>query len=255
LTLRKFRPRTYSQINESRRGDNVKRSKTLWRGVGIVAGVVVALAAWRYGVLSPAAAEIDAHVGGATPAATAEAAPARAAPGPEERRLDLDALRRSLAGRPDADAEVARIVAFARFRDRIAAYGNSRNSLPSAERAALARSILDELPEHVARNEIVPVQAEALSAALLVDTGSDAATRDAAIQSMRAQWDAYAQQSVGPSPAQDPRYLAYAQQSRDIVQQVQASVSDPDEQQRVIGQRLQTLRVQLFDSAASPGAH
>jgi phospholipase C accessory protein PlcR len=233
----------------------VKRSRALWRGVGIVAGVAVALAAWRYGLLSQAATRIDARSGGVTLAAAAGSAPAWNAPGPEERRLDLDALRRSLASRPDADAEVARIVAFARFRDRVAAFGNSRNSLPAAERAALARSILDELPEHVARNEIVPVQAEALSAALLVDAQSDTATREAAIQSMRAQWDAYAQQSVGPSPAQDPRYVAYAQQSRDIIQQVRANVSDPDQQQRVIGQRLQALRVQLFDSAASPGAH
>ncbi len=233
----------------------MKRSRALWRGVGIVAGVAVALAAWRYGTLSQAATPGEARGGGATSVATAGPAPAWNAAGPEERRLDLVALRRSLASRPDADAEVARIVAFARFRDRVAAYGNSRNSLPAAERAALARLILDELPEHVARNEIVPVQAEALSAALLVDTQSDTATREAAIQSMRAQWDAYAQQSVGPSPAQDPRYVAYAQQSRDIVQQVQASVSDPDQQQRVIGQRLQALRVQLFDSAVSPGAH
>ena len=148
-----------------------------------------------------------------------------------------------------------RIVAFARFRDEVAAYGDRRNSLPQAERTALARRILDELPDHVARNEIVPVQAEALSAALLTDTEVDPATRSAAIRSMRAQWDAYAQQTVGPSPAQDPRYLAYEQQSRDVVRQVQASVPDPDQQQTVIAQRLQALRVQLFDGASPSGAH
>ncbi|MCW0091870.1 phospholipase C accessory protein PlcR, partial [Burkholderia pseudomallei] len=46
------------------------------------------------------------------------------------------------------------------------------------------------------------------------------------------------------------RYLAYARQSRDIVAQVQASVPDPDQQQAVIAQRLQALRVQLFDQAS-----
>ena len=99
------------------------------------------------------------------------------------------------------------------------------------------------------------MQAEALSAALLTDTEVDPATRSAAIRSMRAQWDAYAQQTVGPSPAQDPRYLAYEQQSRDVVRQVQASVPDPDQQQTVIAQRLQALRVQLFDGASPSGAH
>ena len=147
-----------------------------------------------------------------------------------------------------------RIVAFARFRDEVAAYGDRRNSMPQAERAALAHRILDALPDHVARNEIMPVQAEALSAALLTDTEADP-RRGAAIRSMRAQWDAYAQQTVGPSPAQDPRYRSYEQQSRDVVRQVQASVPDPDQQQAVIAQRLQALRVQLFDGASSSGVH
>ncbi|MBN3824360.1 phospholipase C accessory protein PlcR [Burkholderia sp. Ac-20384] len=237
----------------------MKKNRALWRRTGAIAAIGVAVVAiWRYEAATPAqAASTD------TPAATASAQPGAAdtfgagaaTPGPEERRLDVDALRRSLAARPDADAEVKRIVAFARFRDEVAAYGDRRNSMPQAERAALAHRILDELPDHVARNEIVPVQAEALSAALLTDTEADPATRSAAIRSMRAQWDTYSQQTVGPSPAQDPRYLSYEQQSRDVVRQVQASIPDPDQQQAVIAQRLQALRVQLFDGASPTGVH
>ncbi|MBN3776130.1 phospholipase [Burkholderia lata] len=237
----------------------MKKNRALWRRTGAIAAIGVAVVAvWRYEATTPAQAASS-----GTPAATASAQPGAAdtfgtgaaTPGPEERRLDVDALRRSLAGRPDADAEVKRIVAFARFRDEVAAYGDRRNSMPQDERAALARRILDELPDHVARNEIVPVQAEALSAALLTDTEADPATRSAAIRSMRAQWDTYAQQTVGPSPAQDPRYLSYEQQSRDVVRQVQASIPDPDQQQAVIAQRLQALRVQLFDGASPSGVH
>ncbi|UTV58797.1 phospholipase C accessory protein PlcR [Burkholderia arboris] len=236
----------------------MKKNRALWRRAGAIVAIGVAVAIWRYEAATPAEAASS-----GTPAAAASTQPVAAdafgtgaaTPGPEARRLDVDALRRSLAGRPDADAEVKRIVAFARFRDEVAAYGDRRNSLPQAERSVLARRILDELPDHVARNEIVPVQAEALSAALLTDTEADPATRSAAIRSMRAQWDAYAQQTVGPSPAQDPRYLAYEQQSRDVVRQVQASVPDPDQQQTVIAQRLQALRVQLFDGASPSGVH
>ncbi|KVM83054.1 phospholipase C accessory protein PlcR [Burkholderia stagnalis] len=235
----------------------MNKNSRLWRRIGIVAAIVAVVAAWRYA--SPLQASAAQSGAAAATAANALNGPAdgsaQAAPGPEERRLDLDALRRSLAARPDADAELQRIVAFARFRDTVAAYGNGRNSLPDAERAALARRILDELPEHVARHEIVPVQAEALGAALLTDVHADAATRGAAIRSMREQWDAYARQTVGPSPAQDPRYLAYAQQSREIVRQAQASVPDPALQQAVIAQRLQALRVELFDGAAPAGMH
>lgn len=237
----------------------MKKNRALWRRTGAIAAIGVAVVAiWRYEAATPAQAASS-----GTPAAMASTQSAAAdtfgtgaaLPGPEERRLDVDALRRSLGGRPDADAEVKRIVAFARFRDEVAAYGDRRNSMPQAERTALARRVLDELPDHVARNEIVPVQAEALSAALLTDTEADPATRSAAIRSMRAQWDTYAQQTVGPSPAQDPRYLSYEQQSRDVVRQVQASIPDPDQQQAVIARRLQALRVQLFDGASPSGAH
>lgn len=233
----------------------MKKSKALWRTAWLLAMIGVAVAGWRYvspsqtavaQSLKPGAASDER--GGPPARARTDDAPAQAEPA--ERRLDLVALRKSLEGRDDAQAQVQRIVAFARFRDRIAAYGEGRNSMPAEERARLAREILAELPEHVARNEIVPVQAEALSAALLADATSDSRTRDAAIQSMRQQWDAYAGRTVGPSPASDPRYLAYARQSRDIVAQVQASVPDPDQQQAVIAQRLQALRVQLFDQAS-----
>ncbi|VCM54330.1 phospholipase C accessory protein PlcR [Burkholderia pseudomallei] len=200
----------------------MKKSKALWRTAWLLAMIGVAVAGWRY----------------VSPSQTAVAQSLKPGAASDER------------GGDDAQAQVQRIVAFARFRDRIAAYGEGRNSMPAEERARLAREILAELPEHVARNEIVPVQAEALSAALLADATSDSRTRDAAIQSMRQQWDAYAGRTVGPSPASDPRYLAYARQSRDIVAQVQASVPDPDQQQAVIAQRLQALRVQLFDQAS-----
>lgn len=237
----------------------MKNNRALWRRTGAIAAIgVTVVAVWRYEAATPAQAassDTTATTTSAQPGAADTFGTGAAMPGPEERRLDVDALRRSLAPRPDADAEVKRIVAFARFRDEVAAYGDRRNSMPQAERAALARRILDELPDHVARDEIVPVQAEALSAALLTDTEADPATRGAAIRSMRAQWDAYAQQTVGPSPAQDPRYLAYEQQSRDVVRQVQASVPDPDQQQAVIAQRLQALRTQLFDGASSSGVH
>ncbi|EDT38264.1 phospholipase C accessory protein PlcR [Burkholderia ambifaria] len=236
----------------------MKKNRALWRRTGAIAAIGVAVAIWRYEAATPAEAASSGTPGAAasTQSVAADAfGTGIATPGPEERRLDVDALRRSLVGRPDADAEVQRIVAFARFRDEVTAYGDRRNSLPQAERTALARRILDELPDHVARNEIVPVQAEALSAALLTDTEADPATRSAAIRSMRAQWDAYAQQTVGPSPAQDPRYLAYEQQSREVIRQVQASIPDPDQQQTVIAQRLQALRVQLFDGDSPSGVY
>ncbi|AJX34425.1 phospholipase C accessory protein PlcR [Burkholderia oklahomensis] len=238
----------------------MKKPKARWLAVLLLVILAVTVASWRSVTLSQTASTRPMQSGAMAsgqgePPIGASTADALANAGPAERRLDLVALRKSLEGRENAEAEVQRIVAFARFRDRVAAYGSLRSSMPEAERAILASRILAELPEHVARNEIVPVQAEALSAALISDAAANSATRSAAIQAMRQQWDGYARRTVGVSPAQDARYPTYVRQSRDIIQQVQASVSDPEQQQAVIAQRLQALRVQLFDQASPTETH
>nr|WP_207556781.1 phospholipase C accessory protein PlcR [Paraburkholderia acidicola] len=213
-------------------------------------------AAWWYGAPSSAAATQPASTAAsAQQTAPSGQAQASSTAGPAERRLDIAALRKSLAGRPDAEAEVQRILAFARFQDQVADYGKNRKNMSDQDKRILAQQILGELPEHVARNEIVPVQAEAMSAALLIDAEPDPATRDAAIQNMQQQWNSYAQQTVGPSPAQDPRFQTYSQQAKQIVDQVQSTVRDPDQQQTIISQRLQTLRTQIYDGGAPSGTN
>jgi phospholipase C accessory protein PlcR len=241
----------------------MKQSKKRWRSAWIVAMAVVVLAAGRYLAIPRAAPVASARATAvSTPraprpslAAASHASARGAEPGPAERALDLSALRKSLSGRSDADAQVRRIVALARFRDRMAAYASSGQAMPEAERAQTARRLLAELPEHVARNEILPVQAQVMTAALLVDAEPDPAARAAQIEATRAQWDAYARQTVGPSPALDPRAQAYTRQGSDIVAQIQSVTADPEQQQVLIAQRLQALRVQLFDHASLPVTH
>ncbi|WP_408377277.1 phospholipase C accessory protein PlcR [Paraburkholderia megapolitana] len=234
----------------------MQKSRLSWSllAVLLVSGTIAA--AWWYSTSSSAAATQPASAAVPTQqtASSGQTQTASTA-GPAERRLDIVALRKSLAGRPDAEAEVQRILAFARFQDQVADYGANRKNMSDQDKRILAQQILGELPEHVARNEIVPVQAEALSAALLMDAEPDPATRDAAIQNMQQQWNSYAQQTVGPSPAQDPRFQTYSQQAKQIVDQVQATVRDPDQQQTIIGQRLQTLRTQIYDGGAPSGTN
>lgn len=233
------------------------KSRLSWSLFAVLLTGGVIAAAWWYGTPSSAAAVQPASNASASAQQTASMGPTQttSAAGPAERRLDIAALRKSLAGRPDAEAEVQRILAFARFQDQVANYGANRKNMSDQDKRILAQQILGELPEHVARNEIVPVQAEALSAALLMDAEPDPATRDAAIQNMQQQWNTYAQQTVGPSPAQDPRFQTYSQQAKQIVDQVQATVRDPDQQQTIIGQRLQTLRSQIYDGVAPAGTN
>lgn len=239
----------------------MKTTTTHWRRVLVVAAVMIVAAIWRYEQSSEAAPDTIAHARrGATTAASqaplaAETPTQRPEAGPAERALDLAALRRALSGRSDAEAQVQRVIAFARFRDLVGEYGSGKDRMSAAERMRLARRILSELPEHVASKEILPLQAEAMTATLLNDAEPDPLARSDELAASRRQWDAYAAQTVGPSPAQDARYLAYAQRSRAIFQEVQATIPDSAQQQRVIAQRLQALRVELFDHAASSDTH
>lgn len=240
----------------------MKRVKTLWRRmlfVAVASAVVIAL--WRYerrlsvDAFSPIQSTDASTINLQPSPDMATRVAAAAEPGPAERALNIDALRKTLASRTDAEAQIGRIVAFARFRDRVAAYGRDKARMSAAERAQLARQILADLPEHVARNEVLPAQAEVMTAALLGDAEPNPAAREAQLQAAREQWDAYARRTVGPSPARDPRYQAYARQSKAVIDEVQATVSNPQQQQIVIGQRLQALRVQLFDHASSSATH
>ena len=217
--------------------------------VVLVIGVAIA-AAWWY----EAPSNIDVTRAGSSVAPTRQFVPserilAASTAGPAERDLDLAALHKSMAGRPDADAEVRRVVAFARFQDQVDNYGENRANMPDADKRILAQQILGELPEHVAREEVLPMQAEELSAALLIDIEPNLVTRDAAIQTMKRQWDDYSAKRVGPSPEEDPRFKRYSQQETQIVDQVLATVRDPNEQQIIIRQRLDALRTQIYDGA------
>ena len=250
----------------------MQTTKAFWRRALLIAAALIALAVWRYEQPSEAAADVDASKSTSASASNStapasspipspsstkhfEARPSTAEAGPSERQIDLAGLRKALAGQPDAEAQVQRVIAFARFRDRVAAYGNGKGAMSATERARLARDILAELPEHVARNEIVPVQAQAMTAALLIDAEPDPLARNARVAALQSQWDAYAKQTVGPSPAKDPRYERYARQSRAIFEEVQATIADPARQQLTIAHRLQALRVQLFDRESSPDTH
>ncbi|MGB7193982.1 MAG: phospholipase C accessory protein PlcR [Collimonas pratensis] len=165
--------------------------------------------------------------------------------GPVERGLDLPALRQSLRGQSDAEAKLADILAFARFRDHV----QMLVAMSAGDRARQALQLLEELPQHVYRGELPPIQAIPLSSALLAYAVPDPLARSVKEQQSEQHWKQYAQKTVGPSPALDPRHKTYERESLRIYQEVMSTVSDPQQQQAVLMSRLQALRVQLYDKA------
>ncbi|MGB7193984.1 MAG: phospholipase C accessory protein PlcR [Collimonas pratensis] len=236
------------------------KSKLIWGAVVLLAAVGALAMVWNSNddavpTTAAKAPEQVSTVSKPVVPAPAVSSPGIATAGPAERRLNLVALRQALAGRADGEAEVTRILSFARFQDQVSAYGENRKSLSDKDRRAEAQNILNALPDHVARKEIMPVQAKAMSIALLQDSEPDLATRNAAIQNVQQQWNDYAKLTIGQSPAQDPRHQVYDQESLQIVQRVQAAVPDAAQQQVAIAQQLQTLRSRLYDNAPAAAVH
>lgn len=187
----------------------------------------------------------------ATPARPAAVRPVPSSRGRAERSLDLSVLRKALASKPNGEAEFERIVAFARFRDSIDAYAQSRPYLSAEQKRAQAQQIIDQLQQHVDQKEILPIEAKEINAFLVQDVELNPDLRAADIQAVKQQWDNYAQQTIGPSPALDPRHQVYEQEGAKIVLDAQG-IGDPDQQQAVMEQKLKALRGQLYDTPSIP---
>ncbi len=158
--------------------------------------------------------------------------------GPLERGLDIDQLKRDLAGSgKDVDAEVDRLVRLARFRDRVAMLAEVLPSLSAEERRQEAYEVLHQLPEHVAKGEILPGQALITTKALLQIGESDPEVRDALTRRLTASLEAYARQVVGPEPVTESRYQGYAQERDRMVGEMRSSIQDPEARQAAIAKR------------------
>ncbi len=171
------------------------------------------------------------------------ASPYQTSAGARERGLDIVQLRRDLSGTgKDVAQEVDRIVALARFRDRINTLAQMLPNLSDEERRDESYAILEQLPRHVANGEILPVEAIASTRALIQIGEPDPTIRDALTKQLTESLQAHARQKVGPAPTTEPRYQSYTQARNQMAGEVQASVQDPDERQRVMARRELEIR-------------
>ncbi|MGJ7607057.1 hypothetical protein ACSFA7_22160 [Variovorax sp. LT1R20] len=181
-------------------------------------------------VLARRAAGYTAFAPGASPYLTSA--------GARERGLDVVQLRRDLAGTgKDVTAEVDRIVSLARFRDRMDTLARVLPTLSDEERRDESYAILDQLPRHVANGEILPAEAMASTRALIQIGEPDPVIRDALTKQLTESLQSHARQMLGPEPTSEPRYQSYTQARNQMASEVQATVQDPEERQRVMAQR------------------
>lgn len=91
-------------------------------------------------------------------------------------------LQAALADHPDRAGELARLLAYTRFEKRAALWRTWREQDPEASRQArneLGAALLEDLPTHTARAELMGPQAWTMAQALVDDRGGDAAVRQA----------------------------------------------------------------------------
>lgn len=181
-------------------------------------------------VLAPRAAAYKPFAPGASPYLMSA--------GPMERGLDIDQLRSDLAtSGKSVEDEVDRLVKLARFRDRMNVLAEVLPTLSDDERRQESYEVLHQLPEHVAKGEILPREALATTRALLQIGEADPVVRDELTKRMTASLQAYVKQVVGPEPITESRFQSYAQERDRMVSEVQSSVQDPEARQAAMAQR------------------
>ncbi|CAN5409357.1 hypothetical protein BH11PSE9_BH11PSE9_21380 [soil metagenome] len=158
------------------------------------------------------------------------------------------ALQDALRDHPQREAELARISAYMAFQARQSRYRDLLTSGPAGleEARAIAASLLQELPAHVARGEVAGGEAMLLQQALFDTLGSDAAAR---VQQRLALRDAIpVPQDVQAQVALDARY------KREEAALVKDWGTRPAAQRdpAALAEALETLRQNIFANADEP---
>jgi hypothetical protein len=158
---------------------------------------------------------------------------------------EVQALQTALADHPDKGNELTRLVDFSRFQKQVALWSELQNGPMNSERSTLGEHLLEVLPEHYNRGELMGPQALLMAKALIKDIEPNPKRQDARLAEARTRL-----QHVAPAvPASE--ILAHQAFDKFKLQQeqiVSENVGGPE-----LEARLDAARRSLLD-AAPPGA-
>lgn len=171
------------------------------------------------------------------------------------------ALLAALADHPDKASEIHRLMAFARFQNRAALWRGLQQEGRQATqglRLAVGAALLEDLPIHYARGELMGPQALAMAQTLIAAQAAGAneqahmlARQQARLEQARATHDARADGREQAGQLAQEAQAAFLQQQADIVQKYRAqplAQQDP----RQLTEQLDALRQTLLQSAPQP---
>lgn len=115
---------------------------------------------------------------------------------------DWATLNAALAKRGQPKEEAARIVSYLRYQHGFEKWQQLDQDKDASKRRQMAQSLLNELPERLGKGEFTAIEAQMMSAVLLVDTGVEEAERNKVMEQWQTKLAGIA------SPLEDEQVLA-----------------------------------------------
>lgn len=153
-------------------------------------------------------------------------------------------LQSALAGHPDKAKELDRLIDYSRFQKQVALWNELQNGPMNSERATLSEHLLEVLPAHYSRGELMGPQALLMAQALVKDLEPDAHLQSARLAETKSQ---LAKQA--PTIAQEELNAQKTFESFEQQQQ-QRIVSEHEGTPQQLDVRLDAARHAMLDNTA-----
>ncbi|WP_162018239.1 hypothetical protein [Acidovorax sp. 210-6] len=189
----------------------------------------------------------------AAPAAASGAAAGDVAAGVQTAALTPEeeaVLRDAVKDHPNAAAEFERLRLYALLQKRVERWQALKDGPLTAERRALAQQIMNEVPGHLQRREMLAGEALLLNMALLEDIEPDAARREQRVAQLRAQLMAQANTPDAETSLQqaaDIRKMEEFNRRKRLIDEQFFALPEAQRDMNAYTAQLDALRREVFD--------
>lgn len=159
---------------------------------------------------------------------------------------EVQALQSALADRPDKDSELARLLEYTRFQKQVALWSELQNGPMNSERSTLIQHLLEVLPDHYSRGELLGPQALLMAKALIQEIEPNPRARNSLLAEAKSRLEQQNHTIDESQLASQTAYESFQEQQKQIVSEYEAS---PVEQHNplLLEARLDAARRNLLD--------
>jgi hypothetical protein len=144
----------------------------------------------------------------------------------EPSEQETQALQAVLADRPDKDSELARLIDYTRFQKQVALWSELQNGPMNSERATLIQHLLDVLPAHYNRGELLGPQALLMAKALIKELEPNPQLQSERLADAKSRLEERAPTINESQLASQEAFESFQQQQKQIVSEYEAQPAD-----------------------------